>query len=74
MSARKSITFCVAIGGSATYVFMPPKSSMRPTGVPVCFRPEKQQAVGAEASVGDIVKTRICQWWRGDNPVVLYYL
>jgi hypothetical protein len=28
---------------------------MRPTGVPVCFTPEKQQLPGAEASVGDIV-------------------
>jgi hypothetical protein len=47
------------------YVCMPPRSSMRPTGVPVCFTPEKQQAAGAEASVGDIVET----WCRDDNLV-----
>lgn len=37
------------------YVGIPPRSSTRPTGVPMCFTPEKQQLPGAEASVGDII-------------------
>lgn len=41
-------------------------SSTRPTGVPVCFTPVKQQLPGAEASVGDIVRM-------GDNPVASSY-
>ena len=38
------------------YVCIPPRSSMRPVGVPMCFTPEKQQAAGAEASVEDILR------------------
>lgn len=41
---------------------------MRPTGVPVCFTPVKQQPPGAEASVGDIVV--IVR--KGDDPVDIH--
>lgn len=50
------------------YVCMPPRSSMRPMGVPVCFTPEKQQPAGAEASVGDIIEI----WRRSDNLVASF--
>jgi len=45
------------------YVCMPPRGSMRPMGIPVCFTPDQQQLPGAEASVGNIVEIV----WRADN-------
>jgi hypothetical protein len=41
---------------------------MRPTGVPTCFTPLKQQLPGPEASVGDIVV--IVR--KGDDPVGIH--